>query len=77
MNLRDWNDLIGFPVQDRIPSKILTDFTRTEQQHRLACYYFFTTLFLTLEEYLSTYLASDNGKADIKRRLYFRLKRIR
>ena len=67
MNLRDWDDFIGFPAQDRIPSKILTDFPKTEQQYRLACYSFFTALFLTLEEYLSTFLASDNGKADIKR----------
>ena len=64
MNLRDGND---FSAQDRVPSKILTDFPRTEEQYRLACYSFFTALFETLEEHLSTFLASDDVEADITR----------
>ena len=66
MNLQDGNDFTGFPARDRIPSKILTDFPKTMNEYSLACYAFFTALFVVLEEHLSALLASDNGKADIK-----------
>lgn len=63
MNLREGNDVTGFPARDTIPSTILTDFPRTGYGYGIACYAFF----VTLEEHLATFLATGEGRADITR----------
>lgn len=67
MNLRGEQDKLGFPARDLIPSKILTEFSPTVGGYRIVCYAFFTALFDTLQEYLSTGHATRNAKTSVLR----------
>ena len=65
MNLRGEEDKLGFPACDPIPSKILTEFPPTVGGYRTVCYAFFTALFDTLQEHLSTDHAARNAKTSV------------
>ena len=65
MNLRGEEDKLGFPPRDPIPSKILTEFPPTVGGYRIVCYAFFTALFDTLQEHLSTDHATRNAKTSV------------
>lgn len=65
MNLREEQDVVGFPARDPVPSSILTNFPSSVVAYQTICYAFLTALFDTLEEYLSKNYTTRSARAGI------------
>lgn len=65
MNLREEQDVVGFPARDPIPSGMWTNFPFAAGAYQTVCYAFLSALFDTLEKYLSKNYTTRSAKAGI------------